>query len=204
MIKKLMTVLIALMFVSGSLLIMASCGGKQVTQEPEVTQVTEEQEPEAEEKETPTAAEMAPPKEPSEPIATAKTEDLTPLPEHVKVVPPEEAPPEFPNENIYFDFDKSELKLEARIVLRNMAEWLVDNPDYFFRIEGHCDERGTNEYNLALGERRARAAEKFINALGIQPTRTTSLSYGEERPVDPGHDEDAWVKNRRDEFVLLK
>ncbi len=204
MMKKLMTVLIALMFVSGLLFIMASCGGKQVTQEPEVTQVTEEEKPEAVEKETPTAAEMAPPKEPSKPIDTAKPEDLTPLPEHAKVVPPEEAPPTFPNENIYFDFDKSELKPEARIVLRNMAAWLGDNPDYFLRIEGHCDERGTNEYNLALGERRARAAEKFISALGIQPTRTTSLSYGEERPVDPGHNEDSWAKNRRDEFVLLK
>lgn len=202
MIKKLMTVLIALIFVSGLLFIMVSCAGKQVTQEPEVTQATEEQEPEA--KETPTAAETAPPEEPSKPTVTVKTEELTSLPERAKVVPPEETPPTFPNENIYFDFDKSELKPEARVVLRNMAEWLADNPDYFIRIEGNCDERGTNEYNLALGERRARAAEKFIAALGIEPTRMTSLSYGEERPVDPGHNEDAWAKNRRDEFVLLK
>ena len=78
------------------------------------------------------------------------------------------------------------------------------NPRYSVRIEGHCDERGTNEYNIALGERRANAAWKFMNALGISGNRLTTISYGEERPADPGHNENAWSKNRRDEFKLIK
>ena len=110
----------------------------------------------------------------------------------------------FEGERIYFDYDKSELKPEARAVLKKKAEWLRDNPEFSARIEGHCDERGTNEYNLALGERRANAAWRFLNALGISGARLTTISYGEERPADPGQNQDAWSKNRRDEFRLLK
>ena len=110
----------------------------------------------------------------------------------------------FEAEHIYFDFDKSELKPEARAVLVKKAEWLRKNPNHTVRIEGHCDERGTNEYNLALGERRAVAAWKFLNALGISGDRMSTISYGEEKPADPGHNENAWAKNRRDEFKIIK
>jgi peptidoglycan-associated lipoprotein len=110
----------------------------------------------------------------------------------------------FENEKIYFDFDRSELKPEAQAVLKKKAQWLRDNPDFSLRIEGHCDERGTNEYNLALGERRANAALKFLNALGISTHRMSTISYGEERPAMQGHNESAWSKNRRDEFKLTK
>ncbi|MFP3929181.1 MAG: OmpA family protein, partial [Desulfobacteraceae bacterium] len=72
------------------------------------------------------------------------------------------------------------------------------------RIEGHCDERGTNEYNLALGERRANAAKKYLISLGVSEDRVRTISYGEERPADPRHNEEAWAKNRRDEFKLFK
>ncbi|OGP97582.1 MAG: peptidoglycan-associated lipoprotein [Deltaproteobacteria bacterium RBG_19FT_COMBO_46_9] len=110
----------------------------------------------------------------------------------------------FESQNIFFDYDKAELKPEARDILTRKAAFLQANSDYNIRIEGHCDERGTNEYNLALGERRATAASKFISALGVSQNRISTVSYGEERPVDAGHNEDAWSKNRRDEFKLIK
>ena len=110
----------------------------------------------------------------------------------------------FEYEKIYFDFDKSELKPEARATLKNKAEWLKAHPQFSLRIEGNCDERGTNEYNLALGQRRADAAMKFLIALGVSGDKISTISYGEERPADPGHNEAAWRKNRRDEFKLIK
>jgi peptidoglycan-associated lipoprotein len=110
----------------------------------------------------------------------------------------------FESENIFFDFDKSDLKPAARAVLEKKAGWLRANSGYKLRIEGHCDERGTLEYNLALGERRAKAAAKYLTALGISADRIATVSYGEERAADPGHNEAAWSKNRRDEFKLAK
>jgi peptidoglycan-associated lipoprotein len=110
----------------------------------------------------------------------------------------------FESQSIYFDFDKSDLKPEAQATLKKKADWLRMNPGYSVRIEGNCDERGTNEYNLALGERRAASAKKFLAALGIAENRMSIISYGEERPVDPGHNEAAWAKNRRDDFRLIK
>jgi len=105
-------------------------------------------------------------------------------------------------EDIYFDFDKSTLTPTAQDNLLRKAEWLRENPDATVTIEGHCDERGTNEYNLALGDRRAESAKAFLIDLGIDPMRLTTISYGEERPVDPRHTEEAWAKNRRDHFVV--
>lgn len=110
----------------------------------------------------------------------------------------------FESEPIYFDFDKSDLKPPARAILEKKAEWLRSNPHFSVLIEGHCDEQGTHEYNLALGERRASAAEKFLIGLGISTDRISTISYGEERPADPGQGEEAWAKNRRDEFKLIK
>jgi peptidoglycan-associated lipoprotein len=110
----------------------------------------------------------------------------------------------FESESIYFDFDKSDLTTAAQALLKKKADWLRQNPAYSLRIEGNCDERGTNEYNLALGERRAASAKKFLAALGIAENRISIISYGEERPVDPGHNEAAWAKNRRDDFRLIK
>ena len=110
----------------------------------------------------------------------------------------------FESEKIYFDFDKSELKTEAQAVLKKKAQWLRTHTQFSLRVEGHCDERGTNEYNLALGERRATAALKFLNALGISTHRMSTISYGEERPDDRGHNESAWSKNRRDEFKITQ
>jgi len=110
----------------------------------------------------------------------------------------------FEAEPVYFDFDKSFIRSEYRPVLREKAEFLKDNPNVRTRIEGNCDERGTNEYNLALGERRAESAKNFLLSLGISPDRIEAISYGEERPLAVGHNEDSWAQNRRDDFVIMK
>ncbi len=101
---------------------------------------------------------------------------------------------------VYFAFDSSALTPEARQVLTRKVEVLRKYPQVKLVIEGHCDERGTAEYNLALGERRAQAAAQYLSNLGIGSDRLSTVSYGKERPLDPGHSEAAWAKNRRDEF----
>ncbi len=108
----------------------------------------------------------------------------------------------FINENIHFDFDKYNLLPLAQQILQKKAEWLWNNHDVTVIIEGHCDERGTNEYNLALGDRRAESARTYLINLGIAGSRLTTISYGEERPVDSGHNEVAWAKNRRAHFII--
>lgn len=116
----------------------------------------------------------------------------------------ERAAVKFEAESIYFDFDKSSIRKEYGSVLEKTAEFLKDNTSIHIRIEGNCDERGSNEYNLALGERRANSAKRFLVSLGISPDRMETVSYGEERPLALGRGEDAWAKNRRDDFVLIK
>lgn len=108
----------------------------------------------------------------------------------------------FENERIYFEFDSSALLAEAQEVLKRKAEFLRDNPNARFTVEGHCDSRGTEEYNLALGDRRAGSAKAFLVDLGIGPYRIATISYGEERPLDPRSNEEAWAKNRNCQFVL--
>lgn len=112
------------------------------------------------------------------------------------------APDMVMQEDIYYEFDKSTLTPTAQDNLLRKAEWLRENPNATVTIEGHCDERGTNEYNLALGDRRAESAKAFLTDLGIDSSRLTTISYGEERPVDPRSDEEAWAKNRRAHFVV--
>ena len=105
-------------------------------------------------------------------------------------------------EDIHFDYDKSVLRPEDREILKRHADWLKQNKNATVVIEGNCDERGTTEYNLALGERRANEAMNYLVGLGIEKERIKTISYGEERPLDPGHNEEAWAKNRRDHFVI--
>jgi peptidoglycan-associated lipoprotein len=105
-------------------------------------------------------------------------------------------------ENIYFEFDKATLTPDSRELLINNGEWLRLNPDIDIIIEGHCDERGTNEYNLALGDRRAESVKVFLLDLGINNSRLKTISYGEERPADSEHTETAWAKNRRAHFLI--
>ncbi len=103
--------------------------------------------------------------------------------------------------DVFFEFDSAELDEMAVGQLKNNALWLVDNQSISVMIEGHCDERGTYEYNLALGERRAEVTKSFLEKAGVSSSRLGTVSYGEERPFDPGHDEAAWAKNRRAHFV---
>ena len=103
--------------------------------------------------------------------------------------------------NIHFDFDKSAIRTPDKDILKGHADWLTKNTDYSLTVEGYCDERGSQEYNLALGERRAMEAKKYLVGLGIDEKRLKAISYGFERPLDPGHNEAAWAKNRRDQFV---
>lgn len=104
--------------------------------------------------------------------------------------------------DVYFDFDRSELRAEAREQLSRNADWLRSNSGYVVTIEGHCDERGTNEYNLALGDRRASSARDYLVSLGIEAGRMTTLSYGEELPVCTDSSESCWQRNRRAHFVV--
>ena len=105
--------------------------------------------------------------------------------------------------DIHFDFDKYDIRREDEAILKENAGFLKNNPKMKIQIEGHCDERGTVEYNLALGERRANNTKKYLILLGIPSDRISTISYGKERPLDKGHDEGAWAKNRRAHVVVL-
>lgn len=104
---------------------------------------------------------------------------------------------------IYFPFDQSNLTADTKALLAQNARKMQENPEINIRIEGHCDERGTVEYNLALGQRRAIATREYLMSYGISPGRVTIISYGKERPADPRHIESAWGQNRRAKFVIL-
>lgn len=105
-------------------------------------------------------------------------------------------------DRINFDYDKSDIKPEFVRGLENNARWMLDHREYQMLIEGHCDERGTNEYNMALGERRAMAARNFLIQQGVEPDRIHIKSWGEEKPIAFGHDESSWWQNRRAEFKV--
>ncbi len=102
---------------------------------------------------------------------------------------------------VYFEFDSSALDAESRAIVEAHAMYLVDNPDVKVVMEGHADERGTREYNLALGERRGKTVAQLMQDLGVMPQRITTISYGEEKPVALGHNESAWRLNRRVEIL---
>ena len=108
----------------------------------------------------------------------------------------------FLKRDIYFEYNESTLAWDSQKELRLKAEYLTDHPDIHVVIEGHCDERGSEEYNLALGERRAEGAKNFLVDLGISPIRMRTVSYGEENPIDKSSNEEAWAKNRRAHFII--
>ncbi len=105
-------------------------------------------------------------------------------------------------QTIYFDYDRSELRADARAALKTNSDWVRDHPKYRIIIEGHCDERGSIEYNLALGDRRASSVRDYMATLGIPASRIRAVSYGEERPAESGHTEAAWSRNRRAAFLV--
>ena len=105
-------------------------------------------------------------------------------------------------DRVFFDFDKYDIRADQRGTVEALAAWLDTNPSVALSIEGHCDERGTREYNLALGERRANSVRDYLVALGVNPARLSTVSYGEERPAVLGSNESAWAQNRRGVFVV--
>jgi len=167
--------LAALATMTAAVLLMAGCAKKAVVTPPTPTP-TPPQTTETPPKETETPPTPAPPS--SHELAAA---DLQP---------------------VFFDFDSATLRDDARSTLDANARLLRDNKGVKFVIEGHCDERGTVEYNQALGEQRAQAARGYLVRAGIEEARIQVISYGKERPFDPGHDEAAWAKNRRAHFAL--
>ena len=144
-------------------------------------------------------------------------EELPPPPQQTQVTPTPTPPPSGPipgtqqhfaqvmqgRDTIYFDTDKYDIDAEDQAALRQQATYLQQYPGIRATIEGHCDERGTREYNLALGERRANAAKNFLVSLGIAADRLSTVSYGKERPVATGSNEQAWARNRRAVTIIL-
>jgi len=106
-------------------------------------------------------------------------------------------------DTVYFDFDSSAIRSSEKSKITAVADYLKANAAKAVRVEGNCDERGTEEYNRALGERRALAVREELVRLGVAPTRVDTISYGKDKPLDPGHNESAWRVNRRDDFVVL-
>ena len=105
--------------------------------------------------------------------------------------------------DIHFDYDQYDIRRVDEEILRENAAFLKKNPQMKIQVEGHCDDRGTSEYNLALGERRANSTKRYLVSLGIASDRISTISFGKERPLDPGHNEEAWAKNRRAHIVVL-
>jgi peptidoglycan-associated lipoprotein len=106
--------------------------------------------------------------------------------------------------DVFFDYDKANLREDARLTLEGNARMLMQHPEVKLLLEGHCDERGTVEYNLALGDRRAQSVKVFLVEFGVDAGRLTTISYGEERPFAQGHDENTWSQNRRAHFVVQR
>jgi len=148
-------------------------------------------EPEAEQPEAEPMEERAEPPTAEEPGATVEPGEV-------------EAVPEIGFGRIHFDTDKWNIKEEAREILKKNADLLREHSEIAIIIEGHCDERNTVEYNLALGERRAEATRKYLIKLGIDASRLNTISYGEERSIAYGHDESSWWQNRRAEFAVAR
>ena len=183
--KKNICLAIALVMILTPMYFTASCAKKAVQVEPVAT--TQQQDPKASERSAEAAGQ-----------ARRPTEDRL----QAEAPSREAATRAFVNENIHFTFDSSVLSDQAQEVIKSKAEYLRTNPSTRVTVEGHCDERGTTAYNIALGDRRAESVKNFLVTLGISANRLNTLSYGEERPIAVGQDEASWAKNRRAQFVI--
>ena len=182
--QKKLWIILALVFVIPGLLFTVSCAKKAVKEDTSLSQQA--------------ADEAAAEKAKQEELARQRAIEEARLKEEAI----QKAKDNFLNEDIHFEFDSATLTPNAQEILKTKAEWLQNNPNGKSTVEGHCDERGTLEYNLALGERRASSVKSFLVDLGIPASRLITISYGEERPADPGQNEAAWAKNRRCHFTL--
>jgi peptidoglycan-associated lipoprotein len=193
--KTRMNALLAVLSITA--LIAGGCASKEVvkTEEPGVATVQAEKPP------------VKPPPTTDDGASAARQQ---PVDAPVEIKPADAQPPKSAAEvslfeTVYFDFDKSDLRQDARVTLSRNAEIMLKTRTLKkVRIEGHCDERGSAEYNMALGERRAIAVQQYLVTLGVQPDRLSVISYGKEKPAVMGSGEEAWAKNRRAEFVAEK
>ena len=190
--KKKMWIVLALLFVISVFLFTASCSKQSVKADLQDVKDAVKQEP------APVAAAPAPA---PAPVVQKAPEPVGPSVEEIAAREKAAALKAMVNEDVFFDYDSAVLSAAAQDVLKNKSIILGKYSGVSVTIEGHCDERGTNEYNLALGERRAESAKSFLVNLGINSSRFKTVSYGEEKPLDAGHDENAWSKNRRAHFV---
>lgn len=181
MIKRSISSLLLIGFVSALLMFASACQQKKVEVTPTATEQPAVEQPKD------TSAEDA---------ARKAAEEAARLEAEAKAA--------MESEKIYFDYDKADLSDSSKATLSKKSDWLKANGSYKLKIEGNCDERGSTEYNMALGARRAEAAASFISNAGVASDRLTTVSYGEEKPVATGSDEAAWSQNRRDEFVLIQ
>ena len=176
----------------------AGCTKSKISSEP-VTMSTAEEEAARKAEEDARQRELARQKALAEENLKEESIDATMVSEREQT-----AKTQFENEDVPFDFDSIQLIPEAQQILMKKGKWLRENPAAKVTIEGHCDNRGTNEYNLALGEGRAQSAKTFLMDLGIDISKLNTISYGEERPIDPQQTESAWAKNRRAHFVIVE
>jgi peptidoglycan-associated lipoprotein len=190
------------------LLFCAACTEKQVTKEEAPAPVAEP----AKKPRKPVVEEIPPAPAPAQPEVKVSEAPAPTPPKEEPARPSKDAEilaaatptePAAGLQPVYFEYDKAVITPEAQETLKKNRDFLMAHPELRVLIEGHCDERGTNEYNLALGERRAAATRRFLTDLGVDPNRMDLISYGEERPVDPASNEAAWAKNRRAEFKKL-
>ncbi len=206
--RKRIMICLALLLVVPGLLFFTSCAKKTVQSEPTLTQQPQQPQVQPESAQDDAAAILAAEKANQEELARQKALEE----EQLKTAAAEAAEAEqseamvarnmFVNEDIYFEFDSYVLSGAAQDILMGKAQWLRINSDASVTIEGHCDERGTNAYNLALGDKRAEIVKGYLVNVGIAAGRLMTISYGEEHPVDTGNFEEAWAKNRRAHFVV--
>jgi peptidoglycan-associated lipoprotein len=206
--RKKLWIYLALLVVIPGLMFTVSCAKKVTQAEPSAEEAAVEAEPEVDNSAR-IAEEKAAQEEAARQWEMAAEEDIQDQAAAEAAAKEEEMMQElaaakkmFEMENIYFDFDSSALSAMAREVLQRKADYLFEVVDASVIIEGHCDERGTEAYNIALGDRRAESAKAYLVDMGIDPARLTTISYGEERPVDPASNPEAWAKNRRDQFII--
>lgn len=198
--KKGIWMYLSMSILVAGLLFTISCGKKTVLSDD--TQIQNQAAIEAEKKVREEAERKAREEAEAKIIAEQKLQEQLEAEKAAKEAKIRELRARFENMDVYFEYDSSELRPEARTVLKEKAAWLKENYSSSVSIEGHCDERGTTEYNLALGERRANAAKTYLINLGISASRLNTISYGEEKPVDSGKNESAYQKNRRAHFVI--
>lgn len=186
--------IISLMLFAG--IVVAGCSSPKVVQQP---LQPEQQQPQK--------TEMTA-KEPDRKITEIRPTDQMTAQQLAKIVTKEELPQykEMSGlfKDIYFDYDAYQIQPNAKPVLQDVSSWMLKNGSAKISVEGNCDERGTNEYNLALGDKRAKSVRDYLTALGIAPSRIQTISYGEEKPVCEEKAEQCWAKNRRVHFVVLR